>query len=156
MIKKMNYNYAFLFYDVGEKRVQKVFKVCKKYLSHFQKSVFRGEITPSNLLKLRTDLKKVIDSQEDFVCILKLMNDNIFGEEILGNGGVATGEELILQIYQAFLSEKQKKPSKYKENWTLDICNEQHVDRLVKQPKNIENTRKMNYNDNKETRKCVG
>lgn len=92
----MNYNYAFLFYDVGEKRVQKVFKVCKKYLSHFQKSVFRGEITPSNLLKLRTDLKKVIDSQEDFVCILKLMNDNIFGEEILGNGGVATGEELIL------------------------------------------------------------
>lgn len=96
MIKKMNYNYAFLFYDVGEKRVQKVFKVCKKYLSHFQKSVFRGEITPSNLLKLRTDLKKVIDPQEDFVCILKLMNDNIFGEEILGNGGVATGEELIL------------------------------------------------------------
>lgn len=42
MAKKINYNYAFVFYDVGEKRVQKVFKVCKKYLSHFQKSVFRG------------------------------------------------------------------------------------------------------------------
>ena len=38
MQKKINYNYAFVFYDVGEKRVQKVFKVCKKYLSHFQKS----------------------------------------------------------------------------------------------------------------------
>ena len=37
--KKMNYNYAFVFYDVNEKRVQKVFKVCKKYLSHFQFSV---------------------------------------------------------------------------------------------------------------------
>ena len=45
---KISYNYAFVFYDVNEKRVQKVFKICKKYLSHFQYSVFRGEITPSN------------------------------------------------------------------------------------------------------------
>ena len=46
---KISYNYAFVFYDVNEKRVQKVFKICKKYLSHFQYSVFRGEITPSQL-----------------------------------------------------------------------------------------------------------
>lgn len=58
MPKKINYNYAFVFYDVGEKRVQKVFKVCKKYLSHFQKSVFRGEMSPSKLLQLKNDLKK--------------------------------------------------------------------------------------------------
>ena len=53
MQKKINYNYAFVFYDVGEKRVQKVFKVCKKYLSHFQKSVFRGEISPSKMMNLK-------------------------------------------------------------------------------------------------------
>ena len=80
MAKKINYNYAFVFYDVGEKRVQKVFKVCKKYLSHFQKSVFRGEMTPAKLIMLRKDLKKVIDEQEDFVCIIKLMNNSVFGE----------------------------------------------------------------------------
>ena len=96
MRKKINYNYAFVFYDVGEKRVQKVFKVCKKYLSHFQKSVFRGEMTPSKLIMLRKDLKKVIDEQEDFICIIKLMNDNVFGEEVLGNGMVENGESLIL------------------------------------------------------------
>ena len=39
MSKNMKYNYVFVFYDVGEKRVNKVFKICKKYLSHFQKSV---------------------------------------------------------------------------------------------------------------------
>lgn len=50
MGKNINYNYAFLFYDVKEKRVNKVFKVCKKYLSHFQYSVFRGEITPSKII----------------------------------------------------------------------------------------------------------
>ena len=97
-MKKENYNfnYAFLFYDVNEKRVAKVFKICKKYLSHFQKSVFRGEITPSKLISLRTDLKKVIRDEEDFVCIIKLKNDNVYGEEILGNKRNETGEELIL------------------------------------------------------------
>lgn len=96
MKKQSSYNYAFVFYDVNEKRVQKVFKVCKKYLSHFQYSVFRGEITPSKLIELRTDINKVIDKEEDFVCIIKLMNDNVFGEEILGKRDVATGEDLIL------------------------------------------------------------
>lgn len=96
MKKQISYNYAFVFYDVNEKRVQKVFKVCKKYLSHFQYSVFRGEITPSKLIELRTDINKVIDKEEDFVCIIKLMNDNVFGEEILGKRDTVTGEDLIL------------------------------------------------------------
>ena len=96
MPKKINYNYAFVFYDVGEKRVQKVFKVCKKYLSHFQKSVFRGEMSPSKLIRLKTDLNKVLNEKEDFVCIIKLMNDNVFEEEVLGNGGEENGETLIL------------------------------------------------------------
>lgn len=96
MKKQLNYNYAFLFYDVGEKRVQKVFKVCKKYLSHFQKSVFRGEITPSNCIKLCSELNQIINKQEDFVCIIKLLNDHVFGEEIIGAESPATGEDLII------------------------------------------------------------
>lgn len=95
MKKEINYNYAFLFYDVNEKRVQKVFKICKKYLSHFQNSVFRGEVTPSKLIALRNDLKRIIDKEEDFICIIKLVNDQVFGEEILGNE-IKNGESLIL------------------------------------------------------------
>lgn len=93
---KVNYNYAFLFYDVKENRVQKVFKICKKYLSHFQYSVFRGEITPSLLIKLENDLKKVINKDEDFICIIKLKNNNVFGEEIIGASNRDTGEDLII------------------------------------------------------------
>ncbi len=96
MSKNINYNYAFLFYDVGEKRVNKVFKVCKKYLSHFQKSVFRGEMTPSKFIKLKNDLNKVIDKENDFICIIKLMNGNVFGEEVLGNKKNNNGEDLII------------------------------------------------------------
>ncbi len=36
MKKQINYNYVFLFYDVEEKKVNKVFKKCKKYLNHWQ------------------------------------------------------------------------------------------------------------------------
>lgn len=94
--KNLNYNYAFVFYDVNEKRVQKVFKVCKRYLSHYQNSVFRGEMSPSKLIQLRTDLRAVIHEDEDFVCIIKLMNDNVFGEEVLGKKDKETGESLII------------------------------------------------------------
>lgn len=96
MKKNLNYNYAFVFYDVNEKRVQKVFKICKKYLSHFQKSVFRGEMSPSKFIRLKSDLKKIINEEEDFVCIIKLMNDNVFGEEVLGNKSGNTGEDLMI------------------------------------------------------------
>lgn len=94
--KRLNYNYAFVFYDVGEKRVQRVFKICKKYLSHFQNSVFRGEMTPSRFVQLRTELNQAINKEEDFVCIIKLMNNNVFEEETLGNKGDSTGEDLII------------------------------------------------------------
>lgn len=94
--KKINYNYAFVFYDVNEKRVQKIFKICKKYLSHYQNSVFRGEMSPSKLIKLKTEIKAVIHESEDFVCIIKLMNDNVFGEEVLGKKDIENGETLIL------------------------------------------------------------
>ena len=96
MKKNVNYNYVFVFYDVGEKRVNKVFKVCKKYLAHFQKSVFRGDMSPSKLISFKNDLKKVINFQEDFVCIIKLINDNVFGEEIIGFAGTDEGENLII------------------------------------------------------------
>ena len=65
-------------------------------MSHFQYSVFRGELTPSNLIKLKEELERVIVEEEDFICIIKLVNDNVFGEEILGNPSGNTGEDLII------------------------------------------------------------
>ena len=92
MSKNYNYNYAFVFYDIadmesdaGKYRVTKVFKICKKYFKHHQKSVFRGNITPANLIRFRNDIKKVIDEKLDFVSIVKLQNKAVFDEEILGS-----------------------------------------------------------------------
>ena len=88
-LKKVGY--LFLFYDIadeespaGKRRVQKVFKICKKYLYHHQKSVFRGEISPSNLLKLKLELKEVIDPSLDRITFITLPDKVSFGEEQLG------------------------------------------------------------------------
>ncbi|MDO5089746.1 MAG: CRISPR-associated endonuclease Cas2 [Leptotrichiaceae bacterium] len=79
-----NYNYAFVFYDIQEKRVNKVFKICKKYLEHHQKSVFRGKISPSQILKLEKELKKVIDEKHDYVSFVLMVNEYNFFEHSLG------------------------------------------------------------------------
>ena len=88
----MNYNYVFLFYDIadeeseiGKNRVNKVFKICKQYLKHHQKSIFRGNITPSTQIKLQNDLKKVIDKKLDFITIIKVVNSGSFEEVVIGN-----------------------------------------------------------------------
>lgn len=84
MKKQINYNYVFLFYDVEVKRVNKVFKKCKRYLNHWQKSVFRGPLTNSEIIELENELKKIINSNKDFISIIKIMNFNTIGETTLG------------------------------------------------------------------------
>ena len=61
-----------------------VFKICKRYLKHHQKSVFRGNITPSKQIKLRAEIEEVIDHDLDFVTIIKVLNDGAFEEETIG------------------------------------------------------------------------
>lgn len=82
--KQYNFNYMIVVYDVGEKRVGKVFKICKKYLEHFQKSVFRGEITPANILKLKNELSAIIDEEYDYVTFMKFIGKHQIFEENIG------------------------------------------------------------------------
>jgi|ACQI01.1.fsa_nt_gi CRISPR-associated protein Cas2 len=92
MNKNYNYNYAFVFYDIsdreseaGKNRVTKVFKLCKKYFKHHQKSVFRGNITPSSLIKFKNDIKQIIDQEIDYISIIKLRSKAVFDEETIGS-----------------------------------------------------------------------
>lgn len=84
MNKEYNYNYIFVMYDVGEKRCHKVFKICKKYLKHYQLSIFRGKITPSQIIKMKAEICKVINKEEDSVSIIKFISDHYFDEESIG------------------------------------------------------------------------
>lgn len=91
MKKSINHNYVFLFYDIkdeesdaGKNRVTKVFKICKQYLKHYQKSVFRGTISPSEQMRLEKGLSKVIDKDMDFISIIKVQNKHSFDEVVIG------------------------------------------------------------------------
>lgn len=44
--------YVILVYDFGEKRVNKMLKLCRKYLNWIQNSVFEGEISEARLKEL--------------------------------------------------------------------------------------------------------
>ena len=61
--------FVLLFYDVKEKRVSKALKMCRKYLTWVQNSVFEGELSPALLAKLKTDLKKQLCEEEDSVIV---------------------------------------------------------------------------------------
>lgn len=70
--------YIILVYDIslessiGNKVLRNTFKICKKYLSHIQNSVFEGELTPSLLEKLRLELKEYIRKDRDSLIIFEV------------------------------------------------------------------------------------
>jgi len=73
-----------LVYDIGEKRVGKVLKICRKYLHWVQNSVFEGEITEAKLEKLKRELKMVMEPEEDSVIIYTFRTEWYSSREILG------------------------------------------------------------------------
>lgn len=58
-----------LAYDVNQKRVSKIMKLCRKYLTHIQKSVFEGILTEKSLAKLKREISNAIDCNVDHVCL---------------------------------------------------------------------------------------
>ena len=76
--------YIILTYDIKQQRVAKVLKICRKYLTHVQKSVFEGGITESKLRALEQELKQSIDVNEDMVCIYRMESVKYAKKEEIG------------------------------------------------------------------------
>lgn len=71
--------YVILVYDIksdkgGQKVLATTFKTCKKYLTHIQNSVFEGEISEAQLLKLKMELNSVIRDDKDSLIVFKCRN----------------------------------------------------------------------------------
>jgi len=71
-------------YDVGEKRVAKVLKICRKYLNWVQNSVLEGEITKARFEKLKMELNDAIKNSEDSIIFYILRDIKYSSREILG------------------------------------------------------------------------
>lgn len=83
--------YIILVYDIsikdkGQRRWRRTFKICKKYLTHIQNSVFEGDILESDLYILKQEIKKEINKELDSVIIFKSRDERWLNKEILGLG----------------------------------------------------------------------
>lgn len=83
-----------LVYDINEKRVAKVLKTCRKYLYWVQNSVFEGEISEAKLEKLKMELRKIINEEEDSVIIYTFRTTWYTRRETIGLK--KGGEEVII------------------------------------------------------------
>lgn len=81
-------------YDVGQKRVAKVLKTARKYLNWVQNSVLEGNITRVNFQKLKSELTRIINVEEDSVIFYTFRTTKYSDREIIGIE--KGGEEIIL------------------------------------------------------------
>ena len=86
--------FVIVVYDVGEKRVTKVLKRCRKYLNWVQNSVLEGDISESNLKKLKMELERIIETDYDSVIIYTSRTTRYTDREIMGLR--KGGEDLII------------------------------------------------------------
>lgn len=81
--------YIILAYDIvmdnkGKKILPKVYKICKKYLSHIQNSVFEGELSGSQVMKLELELKQFIRKDTDSLIVFHTRNEKWLTKEFWG------------------------------------------------------------------------
>lgn len=81
--------YIVLIYDImmdeGGARVQRnAFKICKRYLTHIQKSVFEGNLTKLKLMELKKELDNYIRTDKDSFILFKSRDEKWLSKEFLG------------------------------------------------------------------------
>lgn len=76
--------YVILVYDVEEKRVGKMLKLCRQYMNWIQNSVFEGELTEMKLKELLHKARQVMDEEKDSVIIFKSRQEKWLDKVVIG------------------------------------------------------------------------
>jgi CRISPR-associated protein Cas2 len=76
--------FVLMFYDVGEKRVAKILKTARRYLTWIQNSVLEGDLTPAQFESLKIDVKKVVDEEHDSILLYVWRTERYLKREVVG------------------------------------------------------------------------
>ncbi len=76
--------YVILVYDMDQKRVGKMLKLCRKYLHWIQNSVLEGEITSVKLKELVTQAKGIMKDNDSLI-IFKSRDERWLDKEVHGH-----------------------------------------------------------------------
>jgi CRISPR-associated protein Cas2 len=76
--------YIILVYDMDQKRVGKMLKLCRRYLNWIQNSVFEGELTDVKLKELLNEAKLIMKEETDSLIIFKSRQEKWLDKMIVG------------------------------------------------------------------------
>ncbi|SHE83445.1 CRISPR-associated protein, Cas2 family [Mariniphaga anaerophila] len=76
--------YIIAVYDVGQKRVGKMLKLCRQYLNWIQNSVFEGEISEVKLEELKIRAKEIMDEETDSFILFRTRQEKWLEKEVVG------------------------------------------------------------------------
>jgi CRISPR-associated protein Cas2 len=76
--------YVVVVYDVAVERVNKLCQFLRKYLNWIQNSVFEGELTESQLKKIKIEIKRIADLNKDSIIIYQFPNEKILKKIHIG------------------------------------------------------------------------
>lgn len=77
--------YVILVYDVNERRVGKMLKLCRQYLHWIQNCVFEGEITEVKLKELLHRARNIMDVEQDSIILFKSRAEQWLEKVVVGN-----------------------------------------------------------------------
>ncbi len=69
---------------MGQKRVGKMLKLCRRYLNWIQNSVFEGEMTEVQLKELLHEAKRIMNEEEDSLILFKNRDQRWLEKQIVG------------------------------------------------------------------------
>lgn len=76
--------YVILVYDMGQKRVGKMLKLCRRYMNWIQNSVFEGEMTEVQLRELLYEARRIMNEEEDSLILFKNRDQKWLDKQIVG------------------------------------------------------------------------
>jgi CRISPR-associated protein Cas2 len=76
--------YVILVYDIGQKRVGKMLKLCRRYLNWIQNSVFEGDLSEVKLKELIAEARGIMDKEYDSLIIFKSRQAKWLEKQIVG------------------------------------------------------------------------
>lgn len=82
--------YVIAVYDVNEKRVAKMLKLCRRYLNWIQNSVFEGEISPVKLKEMILEAEALMDKKEDSLILFKSREARWLDKQVVGQERMKT------------------------------------------------------------------
>lgn len=76
--------YVILVYDINQKRVGKMLKLCRQYLNWIQNSVFEGELTDVKLKELLHKAKIIMVAGSDSIIVFKSRQERWLEKMVIG------------------------------------------------------------------------